>query len=166
MTVEIKAVERDEQQTYEAFQIEATKESITFALTWLMPGVKESDHTPAQRVLTKSWAGDWLVKSSAGGLERVSEVDFAADWSVIEADPLAGLEEEFATPALSDELKERGTFSTEETWEWEIDWADGGKDWIIAGNEDHARTQAKGDAATGRVRMQTKTSVTSPWRIV
>lgn len=169
MSVNIVAVTKDEPVTYEAFQVEDNAESLHQALTWLAPrsesqegGFKNSLYESARNLV-----GHWLVKSSDSIMSAVVlETDFAADWTVVESDPLAQLEQEFAVPELSEDMKDRGEFQTEEQWQCYEVYANDpkGARWWDAEDETDALERSKAAGFPGKVRVRTQTVVTGPWR--
>lgn len=171
MPVNIVKVTRDEPATYEAFQVTAERESAALTAKWLYPQLSgQVDFLENMSEVLASGksniVGNWIVKSSDRELAQVvRETDFAADWTIVEDDPFDALvEQEFSTPELSDEMKERGEFHTEEVWQCYEFWVSRDAQWYDATDEANARARSKAAGFPGKVRVQTITTVIGPWR--
>lgn len=167
MSVNIVKVTRDEPFTYEAFQVEDNAESLHLALRWLSSRAESEESTFPNNwyEAARGLEGHWIVRPSDSSVAfTILETDFAADWTIVEDDPFdAIVEQEFSNPELSDEMKERGEFRTEEVWQCFEGWG-GELTWWDATDEANARARSKAAGFPDKVRVQTITTVIGPWR--
>lgn len=153
-------VSPDETDTYEAVQILSVEDLL--AVRNPAPELEGN-----LRAVYPSYEKYWLIRNTQTGREFfVSEVDFAADWSKVEVDPLAELAKELDFPGLSDGMKARGEFTTEEVWQCyeEFPQSTGDKGWWDAVDEDNARERSARAGYPDKVRVKTITTVVGPWR--
>lgn len=86
-----------------------------------------------------------------------------------DSDPLASLDAELDTIEIPEEIRARGSFETEEQWQWfgiDAKFSDNA-DWWDGVNEDYCRTQAAlYDADKPKVRRRTEMVARGPWTVV